>query len=88
MFVVLAKYDFLHKVWYIMDRYQTRQMEQKDTRVNLVNEILNGIKVQIQFENAKEKEEDKSQGCSQQGSEDVRLGAAVHGNDWRHQARF
>ena len=28
-----------------MDRYQTRQMEQKDTRVNLVNEILNGIKV-------------------------------------------
>ena len=47
MFVVLAKYDFLHKVWYIMDRYQTRQMEQKDTRVNLVNEILNGIKVQI-----------------------------------------
>ena len=34
------------KVWYIMDRYQTRQMEQKDTRVNLVNEILNGIKVE------------------------------------------
>ena len=33
------------KVWYIMDRYQTRQMDQKDTRVNLVNEILNGIKV-------------------------------------------
>ena len=29
-----------------MDRYQTRQMEQKDTRVNLVNEILNGIKVE------------------------------------------
>ena len=28
-----------------MDRYQTRQMEQKDTRVNLVNEILIGIKV-------------------------------------------
>lgn len=28
-----------------MDRYQTRQMDQKDTRVNLVNEILNGIKV-------------------------------------------
>ena len=32
-----------------MDRYQTRQMEQKDTRVNLVNEILNGIKVGNQF---------------------------------------
>ena len=37
------------KVWYIMDRYQTRQMEQKDTRVNLVNEILNGIKVETMW---------------------------------------
>ena len=34
------------------------------------------------------REEDKSQGYSRQGSKDVRLGAAVHGDDWRHQARF
>ena len=37
----------LCQIWYIMDRYQTRQMEKKDVRVNLVNEILNGIKVQL-----------------------------------------
>ena len=31
--------------WNIMETYQQKQMEQKDIRVNLVNEILNGIKV-------------------------------------------
>ena len=45
-FIKLKKPDLNSaKVWFIMDRYQTRQMDQKDTRVNLVNEILNGIKV-------------------------------------------
>ena len=34
-----------NQIWYIMDRYQQIQMERKDVRVNLVNEILNGIKV-------------------------------------------
>ena len=31
---------------------------------------------------------EESQGYFRQGSKDVRLGAAVHGDDWRHQARF
>ena len=34
----------------------------------------------------RKKEEDKSQGYFRQGAKDVRLGAAVHGDDWRHQA--
>lgn len=31
--------------WSVMEKYQQKQMAQKDIRVNLVNEILNGIKV-------------------------------------------
>ena len=31
--------------WYVMESYQKKQMQQKDLRVNLVNEVLNGIKV-------------------------------------------
>ena len=31
--------------WYAMEEYQNKQMKQKDVRVNLINEILNGIKV-------------------------------------------
>ena len=31
--------------WSVMETYQKKQMSQKDLRVNLVNEVLNGIKV-------------------------------------------
>ena len=31
--------------WYSMESYQQKQMKQKDVRVNMINEILNGIKV-------------------------------------------
>ena len=31
--------------WNVMEKYQRAQMKQKDIRVNLVNEILTGIKV-------------------------------------------
>ena len=31
-------------VWWAMDRYQKKQMQHKDVRVNTINEILNGIK--------------------------------------------
>ena len=73
------------KVWYVMDRYQTRQMEQKDTRVNLVNEILNGIKVGNQFTSWSRLKHFLEQLF--QGVENVRVGATFHGDDWRHQAR-
>ena len=45
--------------------------------------MLVGVHIALQGQ-----EEDKGQGYSRQGSKDVRLGAAVHGDDWRHQARF
>ena len=43
--VVLFFLPFNSFVWHFMEKYNTQQMQFKDERVNLITEILNGIKV-------------------------------------------